>query len=58
MKKFQLLKKITKQYYKIIMYIMALPSGFEPELMVPKKLKSSVVSSTFFTIFYRIISFD
>ena len=32
--------------------------GLEPSIIDPKKLKSSVVSSTFFTIFYRIISFD
>ena len=32
---------------------MALPSGIEPESMVPKKLKPFVASSTFRIIFYH-----
>ena len=39
------------------MYIMALPSGFEPELMVPKGRPENAKSSTFRIIFYHKISY-
>ena len=40
------------------MYIMALPSGFEPELMVPKGRPENAKSSTFHIIFYHKILYQ
>ena len=40
-----------------LIFVLVLPSGFEPELMVPKKLKPIIASSTFRIIFYHKISY-